>query len=117
MKKFLVLAAMAVAMAFTAACSSDEGAVVYPMVSQMTVTQALASLDDPSADYYIVDMTLTGMVCMSCEGSVQGIIEGLGARVITVSASSDRLQITYRPGDITFQQIVAALEAEGYSVS
>lgn len=76
------------------------------------------AVSSSSGEVAQVVLPVEGMTCVTCEwgiekalGKLDGVIEA------KASASEQKVLVRYQPGEITFQQMIAAVNATGYKAS
>ncbi|MDW8144912.1 MAG: heavy metal translocating P-type ATPase [Roseiflexaceae bacterium] len=64
-----------------------------------------------------VDIPITGMTCASCAARVEKALRNVsGVIEASVNLASERATVTFTPADVTWRDLVAAIENAGYGV-
>jgi Cu+-exporting ATPase len=63
-----------------------------------------------------VELVIGGMTCASCAARIEKKLNRLGGVVATVNYATEKAKVTYG-GDITAQELVATVEAAGYTAA
>jgi Cu+-exporting ATPase len=63
-----------------------------------------------------VELVIGGMTCASCAARIEKKLNKLGGVVATVNYATEKAKVTYG-GDITAEQLVATVEAAGYTAA
>lgn len=75
---------------------------------------ARAASDEPSALAQVI-LPVEGMSCWTCEITVEKALRKLeGVAESKASASEGKVLVRYRPGQVTFEQMVEAVNSTGY---
>ncbi|MFP8957893.1 heavy metal translocating P-type ATPase [Natrialbaceae archaeon A-CW3] len=96
--------------------ATDEGVVEYDpeSVSLETIVDAIADAGYEAATE-AESITVMGMSCSTCSGSVQEAVEALpGVLSADVNFASDEARVRYNPADVSRSDIHRAIEDAGY---
>ncbi|MFP9192275.1 heavy metal translocating P-type ATPase [Natronosalvus vescus] len=96
--------------------ATDEGVVEYDpqVVSLETIVEAIADAGYEAATE-TKSITVMGMSCSTCSGSVQEAVESLpGVLAADVNFASDEARVRYNPADVSRSEIHRAIEDAGY---
>lgn len=64
-----------------------------------------------------MDLALTGLSCAGCAGRVEKVLNALPSVHANVNLATERAHVTFVPGIVTAQVLIAAVEKAGYGAS
>jgi Cu+-exporting ATPase len=73
--------------------------------------------DDAEPRLERLDLPISGMTCASCAGRVERRLNGLEGVEASVNYATERATVTYDPGRVSPQELVAQVEAAGYGAA
>ena len=71
----------------------------------------------PSHRQATTELALTGMTCASCAARIQRKLNKLDGVTATVNYATEKASVDYDPGQVTPEDLVAAVRAAGYSAA
>ncbi|MCX6023589.1 MAG: heavy metal translocating P-type ATPase, partial [Chloroflexi bacterium] len=120
LKKQRGVVEVSVNLATERAAVTFDPAVTAPdkLIAAVTAVGYGAAIRDEAPPSRRAELALTGMTCASCSARIERTLKKQpGVVSAAVNLANDRGWVEYRPGEVTLDKLVQAVEAVGYGAS